>query len=88
MEPAPAICSALACNLDHDILAAALPLLEAGQVEAIEWSFDTLYWAERMPEWFSELLHAYGSQGRLLGHGVFFSLLSGGWTAEQRRRIE
>jgi uncharacterized protein (UPF0276 family) len=81
----PAVLAALACNLDTDILGAALPLLEAGQVEALEWSFDTLYWAAAIPEWFTELLHTYGSQQRLLGHGVYFSLLSGQWSREQQQ---
>ena len=88
MSSRPPILSALACNLDADILAAALPLLEAGQVEAIEWSFDTLYWAEQVPDWFLALLQAYGSQQRLLGHGVYFSLLSGRWTSEQQQWLQ
>lgn len=75
----------LACNLDADILTAALPLLEDGRVAALEWSFDTLYWAEQVPAWFTELLHAYGSQHRLLGHGVYFSLLAGRWSTEQQQ---
>jgi uncharacterized protein (UPF0276 family) len=81
----PVVLAALACNLDADILGAALPLLEAGQVEALEWSFDALYWAATVPEWFTELLHSYGSQQRLLGHGVYFSLLSGQWSSEQQQ---
>jgi uncharacterized protein (UPF0276 family) len=81
----PQVLSALACNLDADILAAALPLLEDGRVEAIEWSFDALFWAEQVPDWFESLLDAYASQQRLLGHGVYFSLLSGRWTSEQQR---
>jgi uncharacterized protein (UPF0276 family) len=81
----PAVLAALACNLDADILGAAFPLLEAGQVEALEWSFDTLYWATEVPDWFTELLHAYSGQQRLLGHGVYFSLLSGQWTSEQQQ---
>ena len=81
----PAVLAALACNLDADILGAAFPLLETGQVEALEWAFDTLYWAAEVPDWFTELLHTYGSQQRLLGHGVYFSLLSGQWTREQQQ---
>lgn len=77
--------AALACNLDADILTAALPLLEGGRVAALEWSFDTLYWAEQVPAWFTELLHAYGSQHRLIGHGVYFSLLAGRWSTEQQQ---
>ncbi|UOR06816.1 DUF692 domain-containing protein [Hymenobacter aerilatus] len=85
---APAILSAIACNLDDQTLTAALPLLEAGQVEAVEWSFDTLFDGRQLPDWFVELLTAYGEQGRLVGHGVYFSLLSGRWTPEQAQWLE
>ena len=85
MEEDTTVLAALACNLDADILSAALPLLAEGRVGAIEWSFDTLYWTEQLPDWFAELLRAYGAQHRLLGHGVFFSLLAGRWTAEQQQ---
>jgi uncharacterized protein (UPF0276 family) len=81
----PGISSAIACNLDANILTAAFPLLEEGRVEGLEWSFDTLFWAEQVPAWFTELLQAYASQSRLIGHGVYFSLLSGRWTAEQQQ---
>ncbi|WP_246000679.1 multinuclear nonheme iron-dependent oxidase [Pontibacter diazotrophicus] len=84
----PEILSTIACNLDADILSAAFPLLEEGRVEAIEWSFDTLYWAAQVPYWFTDLLLAYSQQSRLIGHGVFFSLLSGKWTKEQQHWLE
>jgi len=84
----PEILAAIACNLDADILSAGFPLLEEGRVEAIEWSFDTLYWAAQVPSWFTELLLAYSQQNRLIGHGVFFSLLSGKWTKEQQHWLE
>jgi len=73
----------IACNLDHDILAAALPLLEEELVDAVEWSFDALYQHYSIPAWFEELLHVYSKAGRLIGHGVFFSLFSGRWLPEQ-----
>lgn len=63
-------------------------MLEEGRVEAIEWSFDTVFWAEQIPDWFSELLNTYGEQHRLIGHGVFFSLLSAKWTKEQQQWLE
>jgi uncharacterized protein (UPF0276 family) len=85
MDETPTILAALACNLDSDILTAALPLLEAEKVEALEWSFDTLFQTNELPGWFVELLHTYGSQGRLVGHGVFFSLLSSRWRPEQQQ---
>lgn len=77
------ILPSIACNLDADILGAALPLLEAEKVQAIEWAFDTLFKYETVPDWFLELLQSCGEQGRLIGHGVFFSLFSGKWLPEQ-----
>ena len=77
------ILSAIACNLDTQILAASLPLLEAEKVEAIEWSFDTLTQFDHIPEWYFELMHAFGDENRLIGHGVYFSLFSGKWLKEQ-----
>lgn len=68
----------IACNLDADILSASLPLLAHGTVGALEWSFDALFQQDYMiPDWFHDLLTAYSNEGRLTGHGVFFSLFSG-----------
>ncbi|SET05662.1 multinuclear nonheme iron-dependent oxidase [Hymenobacter actinosclerus] len=83
--PASPVLAALACNLDADLLTAAFPLLEQGRVAALEWSFDALFAVEQVPEWFQELLRAYSAQGRLLGHGVYCSLLSGRWTHAQQQ---
>jgi uncharacterized protein (UPF0276 family) len=75
--------SSIACNLDADILSASLPLLEEERVEAIEWSFDTLFNFREIPPWFLELLTAFSNEKRLIGHGVFFSLFSGKWLPDQ-----
>ena len=77
--------STLACNLDTSILQAALPLLQSAKVEAIEWSFDALFQIEIIPTWFQQLLQAFSDEGRLIGHGVFFSLFSGKWAPEQQQ---
>lgn len=79
----PRLLSAVACNLDTDILTACLPLLEESRVEAIEWSFDALFKVQQVPDWFLELLSAFSKERRLIGHGVFFSLFSGKWLPEQ-----
>lgn len=84
----PEIRSAIACNLDADILSASLPLLEEERVEALEWSFDTLFRVKEVPDWFNELLLAYSHEGRLIGHGVFFSLFSGRWLPEQQQWLQ
>src|SRR5687767_7258149 len=78
------IFSSISCNLDENILSAALPLFETEKVAAIEWSFDTLYKFRDIPGWFVELLKAFGDKQRLIGHGVYFSLFSGGWSREQQ----
>jgi len=76
--------STISCNLDTNILSACLPLFEDEKIEAIEWSFDTLYKHKTLPDWFTELLLTFGKDGRLIGHGVYFSLFSGLWTKEQQ----
>jgi uncharacterized protein (UPF0276 family) len=79
------ILASVACNLDQQLLQATLPLFIQEEVEAIEWSFDTLYKVRNIPDWFVELLTAFGKEGRLIGHGVFFSLFSGKWSSEQEQ---
>lgn len=75
----------IACNLDMDMLSASMPLLEAGVVGGLEWSFDALYARDyQLPDWFHELLLAYSRERRLVGHGVFFSLFAGRFSAEQQ----
>lgn len=81
----PEIIPSIACNLDVNILTAALPLLSESRVGGIEWAFDTLYQVNEVPDWFTDLLAAYSAEGRLVGHGVFFSLFSGRWTSEQQK---
>ncbi len=78
----------ISCNLDSNILATALPLLEKGAVEAIEWSFDALFRHADIPAWFDELLQLFASEGRLIGHGVYYSLFSGTWKREQQEWLD
>jgi uncharacterized protein (UPF0276 family) len=51
---------------------AALPLFEAGEVDAIEHTVD-VGWSGENPAWFTALLEHYGEAGRLFGHGVSYS---------------
>ncbi len=73
----------LACNLDKELLSAELPLFAASEVEAIEWSFDTLFNHTQIPDWFVDLLSAFSNEKKLIGHGVFFSLFKAKWSKEQ-----
>ena len=82
------ILSSIACNLDADILLAAIPLFETEKVQAIEWAFDTLFANNNIPAWFEELIQTFSQENRLIGHGVFFSLFSGKWTPEQADWLE
>lgn len=70
------------------MLLASLPLFASEKVEAIEWSFDTLYKHRNIPDWFVELLRTYSDSGRLIGHGVYFSLFSGKWSADQQAWLD
>jgi uncharacterized protein len=79
------IFSAISCNPDTNLINSALPLFQAEKVEAIEWSFDTISDLEKIPEWFTSLLRFYSNEDRLTGHGVFFSLFSAAWTADQQQ---
>ena len=80
--------SAIACNLDRNILLAALPLFQSEEVEAIEWSFDALFKVKHIPDWFVDLLKEFSNSNRLIGHGVFFSIFSGRWSSEQEQWLK
>lgn len=80
--------SSVACNLDQDILLTLLPLFAASEIEGIEWSFDALYDRNKIPDWFYELLQTYADDQRLVGHGVFFSILNGQWKDEQQKWLD
>ena len=71
-------------NYDSPLIQAAFPLLEAGEVQAIEWSFDTLYQHQNIPDWFPELIRDFGKAGRLIGHGIFFSIFRAALSADQQ----
>lgn len=84
----PKVLSAVACNLDPNILGACLPLMEEERIEAIEWSFDALFKVKEVPPWFLELLSVFSKENRLIGHGVFFSLFSGKWLKGQEEWLQ
>ncbi len=78
----------ISCNLDANLLQSAIPLFQQGNVDAIEWSFDTLFDHSKIPTWFMELLSAYSSEGRLIGHGVHFSIFKGKFSKDQKQWLE
>ncbi|TLU98745.1 multinuclear nonheme iron-dependent oxidase [Dyadobacter luticola] len=82
------IYASVACNLDIPILQASLPLFEEGKIEGIEWSFDALFKWQEIPGWFTDLVHEFSENNRLVGHGVYFSLFSGKWSPEQQQWLE
>ncbi len=65
---------------DPSYVQTVLPLLDAGVIDAVEWSFDT-QWHPTPAS--AAILSAFGQQDRLYGHGVLLSLLSGVWTQRQ-----
>lgn len=72
---------------EADFVSAILPLLQNNSVDILEWSFDTFYDTQE-PEWLSGLLYFYAENGRLLGHGVYYSLFDARWTERQEGWIE
>ncbi len=70
---------------EKEFLQATYPLFEEGLVDAIEWSFDTIYNANSEPIWLNALLNEYGNADKLLGHGVYYSLFDAGWGNRQEK---
>src|SRR5205085_12504372 len=70
-----------------DSRAAILPLLEADEIDLLEYSFDTSP-ASGSPEWASALLDYYATERKLVGHGVTFSILSADWTDGQQSWLD
>jgi uncharacterized protein (UPF0276 family) len=78
----------LSLMLEADFAAAALPLLAGDEVDVLEWSFDIGWGPDGLPDWAAELLDHYSQGGRLLGHGVTFSPLSGHWAQRQQQWLD
>jgi uncharacterized protein (UPF0276 family) len=72
-------------QLDDAFREAAYPLLEAGLVDALEWSFDMGWGPAGVPDWARALLDHYANEGRLLGHGVSYSAGSARFEPRQER---
>lgn len=73
----------LAINAYPNLIKSSLPLLASEKVDALEWSFDTID-IDQIPEWFDELLQAYSAENRLIGHGVFFGMMRGMMSSDQK----
>ncbi|MBX3219529.1 MAG: DUF692 family protein [Labilithrix sp.] len=83
----------LSLMFEDDFRVAAAPLFAAGDVDVLEWSFDTgprLVGAagDRGPSWAEALLDHYAAEGRLFGHGVHYSPFSARWEERQQRWLE
>lgn len=72
----------------NDFAVAAYPLFEQGLVEAITWGYDMPWRMKVMPDWLEDLLNSFSSAGRLSGHGVSFSVLSGTWTRRHAEYVD
>lgn len=77
----------VALDTDLIFLRSLLPFFESGKIEVVEWSFDAIVNQENQPEWFTQLLQEYSNENRLLGHGVFYSLMDAKWTEKQESWI-
>ena len=75
-------------NLDPNFIRCLLPFFESGKIQVLEWSFDTIVNQNGQPEWLNQLLLEYSKENRLLGHGVFYSLMDAKWTEKQESWIQ
>lgn len=82
------VSAGLSCNLDTDLLQASIPLFQTNMVDVVEWSFDTLYKYDVIPDWFTNLLLEYSKANRLVGHGVYFSMFLGKWSEDQAQWLK
>jgi uncharacterized protein (UPF0276 family) len=73
---------------EDDFLRAAYPLFAGGEVEVLEWSFDTGWPPAVVPRWASDLVAAFAADNRLLGHGVHYSALSAGTEERQQAWLD
>lgn len=71
--------SGIAFMYEPDFLDAIDPLLKNDEVEALEWSFDSLLDIERLPVRHQEILNHFSTKNRLYGHGVFYSPMTAKW---------
>lgn len=67
---------------EENFLLALLPLLQNGDIDVVEWSFDTLFGFQE-PKWLKDILEFYASHDNLLGHGVYYSIFDANWTSRQ-----
>ena len=79
---------ALSLMPQPDYLRAALPLLEGGEVDAVEWTLDMGWGACPLPDWLGALLDYYSAQGTLYGHGVCYAPLHARFTEAHRDWLE
>ncbi len=73
---------------ESDFLNACLPLFQKGEINVIEWSFDTIIHENLKPEWLTGLLDSFACENKLLGHGVYYSLLDASWSKRQDLWLE
>ena len=78
----------ISLNTEIDFIRCLLPFFESGKIEVIEWSFDKIIDEKNQPDWLNNILTEYSNQNRLLGHGVFYSLLDAKWTKKQESWIQ
>jgi len=65
-----------------DFRVAATPLLVAGEVDVVEWTFD-MGWGRPLSAWLQNVLRDYSDRRMLLGHGVSYSALDASETNRQ-----
>ena len=64
-------------------LQSSVELFEKEEVDCLEWPFDIIIDQNALPDWAVGLRNEYSNAGRLLAHGVYYSLFDAKWTSRQ-----
>lgn len=71
-----------------EFLQSCLPLFRDELIECIEWPFDIIHDQENIPEWAAGLRTEYSNANRLVGHGLYYSILEANWSKRQEEWLE
>jgi uncharacterized protein (UPF0276 family) len=72
----------LSMQVDEPFLEATRDLFAAGHVDVLEWTPE-IGWGQGVPDWAGLALDTYANAGRLYGHSIALSPLSGKWEPYQ-----
>jgi uncharacterized protein (UPF0276 family) len=67
---------AISIHADEQLAQVAIPLLQEGLVDALEWSPETAWGTQGVPQNIEKILEDFSARGELYGHGVSYSTMT------------